>query len=91
MKKSITVLILITFVLLTGCSMSLNYTEQSNYNAASDETTSTKLELFTDNKNGGLVAPDGTEYTFLCNEGFLELLGTKQLIGKVSGEYDSEP
>lgn len=46
---------------------------------------------FSENENGDIIALDGTEYIYLCNEGSLELLGRKQLIGKISGENASEP
>jgi len=36
--------------------------------------------------NGNIIAPDGTEYVFLKNEGFVEVFGAHTLLGKVINE-----
>jgi len=41
---------------------------------------------FTLLSNGNIVAPDGTEYVHLANEGFVATFGSHTLIGKVKGE-----
>jgi hypothetical protein len=83
--KLLSIMVLVIF-LIVGC----NSGNQAVSASASSTFHDADMEYFSE-KEGALVAPDGTVYVFLGIEGSVGLLGNKKLIGKIEGEDDSEP
>ena len=71
MKKLIC--LLAATLLLCGCS-------------ANDYVTNPSTESFTENEQGNLVSPSGTQYVHLANEGSLYYLGELEFLASVAGE-----
>jgi hypothetical protein len=44
-------------------------------------------KIFIELKNGNIIAPNGIEYMFFANEGFIETFGECKFLGKIKWEY----
>ncbi len=83
MKKACIILLCAAIVVLSGCGLipAMSHGQAGNGH---------NLDTYQLKSEGTIVAPDGSEYVFVCNEGFLELLGRKTRVGIIEGEEDQK-
>ncbi len=95
MPKRVCAMLLLSVIFLAGCTFDYSVfldrvISKAQDTEAGDGNATAGIELFSIKDDGSIVAPDGSEYSFVGNEGFLDLVGRRKLIGKIRDEEDQD-